>query len=625
MFLSNQLLKVMKFKLFTLLFLLNAFISKAQVIFDPATYPQDSLPAGMTIDTIDGKPYVRVILDGWNSFIKINPGVILDDGVTHFRAVAKLGAGVSGFELSKINTFLKLAAPDWTELAVAGNASSESFAKYQVAIASTGTVGYLQVAGQETTGWSAVVGDTLWLGKVTAVKVDPQAIFDPNNYDPELLPAGMSIVEINGEKYCQIILNGWNSVISTFPFNLTSGYTHFRAKVKYGAGVSGYELSKINTFLKLAAPDWTELAVAGSASSPDFSVYKVSVAKTGTVGFLQVAGQETTNWNAVTGDTLWIGKVRAVKVEPWVVFDPAQYDPDELPDNMEIVKIGNTKYLQVILNGWNSFIHVDPINATAAHTHFSADAKFAIGATDTLSLSQINTFLKLASADFATEIGAAGSASNAEFKKYKVNIATTGTVGAFQMAGQETIKWGAVVGDTLWIGKLVFEDNAAPTAPTNLTATVNNSTVTLTWTASTDNNKVAGYIVYQGDVKLDSITATTYDVTGLAEGNYTFSVVAADPSGNRSSAVTVDATVGGVGINSLTGEKLNIYPNPAISTVYIKGLRNIVEVNVINITGTVVLKVYNSDAIGVTDLKEGLYLMKVKTTSDVFTTTFIKK
>ncbi len=170
----------------------------------------------------------------------------------------------------------------------------------------------------------------------------------------------------------------------------------------------------------------------------------------------------------VLGDTVWIGKVRAINVEPGVIFDPAQYDPDELPAGMEIVSIGGTKYLQALLNGWSSFIPVDPINATAANTHFSTDVKYAVGSSG-FELNNINTFLKLATADW-TELGAAGSASSAEFKKYSVAIPTKGLVANFQFAGQEKTNWTAVTGDTLWIGKVFFEDKAAPTAPGNLMA-----------------------------------------------------------------------------------------------------------------------------------------------------------
>ncbi len=133
----------MKVKLlFALLLSLSPLLSKAQVIFDPATYPADSLPAGMTLDTIDGNVYVQIILNEWSSFIEVDPAVPLDANSTHFRTVVKLGAGVSAFPLNKINTFLKLASPSWTELAAAGSASSATFAKYQVKLTKIDQVGY---------------------------------------------------------------------------------------------------------------------------------------------------------------------------------------------------------------------------------------------------------------------------------------------------------------------------------------------------------------------------------------------------------------------------------------------------------------------------------------------------
>ena len=115
-----------------------------------------------------------------------------------------MGAGVSGFELSRIKTFLKLVNPDWTELAAEANSSNDSLIYYQVKLAKIDQVGYIQVAGQETSGWTAVTGDTLWLGKVMAVEVDPQAIFDPDAYDPDLLLEGDSIVELDGVKYFRL-------------------------------------------------------------------------------------------------------------------------------------------------------------------------------------------------------------------------------------------------------------------------------------------------------------------------------------------------------------------------------------------------------------------------------------
>ena len=616
----------MKTKLLCILtFTLFSVFSSAQVIFDPATYPKDSLPAGMTLDTIDGTVYVQIILNEWSSFIKIDPSVSIDSNATHFQTVAKLGAGVSGFALSKINTFLKLANPSWTELAAAGSASSATLAKYQVKLAKIDQVGYLQVAGQETTNWSAVKGDTLWLGKVTAVEVDPMAIFDPNSYDPDLLPDGASIVEMNGVKYCQLILNNGFADISTFPYTIGNGVIYLRTKVKYGGGVSGVELSKISVQVDLSSSDGTNLTpgTITSLASTDWSIYKKQVNK-GQVGILKV-GAALWNGTYVLGDTVWIGKVRAINVEPGVVFDPAQYDPVELPSGMKIVSLGGTKYLQAILNGWSSFIPVDPIDATDANTHFSTDAKYAVGSSG-FPLNKINTFLKLTTADWA-ELAASGTASSAEFTKYTVPIATKGKVANFQFAGQETTGWTAVTGDTLWIGKLFFEDMAAPTAPGNLAASVDTSSVTLTWDASTDNTSISGYVVSQDGAVLDTVKQKKLVVTDLADGTYTFSVVAIDPSGNQSPSSSVEAVISTAptGVHQQKAEGLKIYPNPVTSVLQVNRVQDILEINIINMTGSIVRTVHNTNMVNVADLREGLYLVQVKTPSSIYSSTFIKK
>jgi hypothetical protein len=318
--------------------------------------------------------------------------------------------------------------------------------------------------------------------------------------------------------------------------------------------------------------------------------------------------------------------VRAITVEPGVIIDPAQYDPDELPAGMEIVSLGGTEYLQTLLNGWSSFIPVDPIKVNAAYTHFSTDVKYAVGSSG-FELNNINTFLKLATADW-TELGAAGSASSAEFKKYSVALPTQGIVANFQFAGQETTNWTAVTGDTLWIGKMIFEDLAAPTAPGNLIASVDSSNVTLTWDASTDNQYIKGYVVSQDGTVLDTVTAITFEVTGLADGTYTFKVVAIDGSGNSSTASSVDATVNTAVPNAVhkqNAERLKVYPNPVSSTLQVNHVQDIIEINIINITGSIVRTVHNTKSADVADLREGLYLIQIKTLSSTYSTTFIKE
>ncbi|MCW2880609.1 MAG: Fibronectin type protein, partial [Sphaerisporangium sp.] len=79
-------------------------------------------------------------------------------------------------------------------------------------------------------------------------------------------------------------------------------------------------------------------------------------------------------------------------------------------------------------------------------------------------------------------------------------------------------------------------DKQPPSAPGNLAVTTKTSTtVTLSWSASTDNVGVTGYQVLRGGTVVASAPGTPYTVTGLAPATaYTFTVTARDAAGNTS-------------------------------------------------------------------------------------------
>ena len=95
-------------------------------------------------------------------------------------------------------------------------------------------------------------------------------------------------------------------------------------------------------------------------------------------------------------------------------------------------------------------------------------------------------------------------------------------------------------------------DTQAPTAPTNLTSTgKTSSSVSLSWSASTDNVGVTAYDVYSGSSQVASVSGTSATVSGLSASTaYTFTVKARDAAGNVSAAsnsvsVTTSAGSGG--------------------------------------------------------------------------------
>ena len=93
-------------------------------------------------------------------------------------------------------------------------------------------------------------------------------------------------------------------------------------------------------------------------------------------------------------------------------------------------------------------------------------------------------------------------------------------------------------------------DTTAPSTPTGLASTaVTASSVSLAWTASTDDVGVTGYEVFQGSgtTPVATVTGTSATVSGLAASTaYSFTVKARDAAGNRSAAsAPVTATTGG--------------------------------------------------------------------------------
>lgn len=105
-------------------------------------------------------------------------------------------------------------------------------------------------------------------------------------------------------------------------------------------------------------------------------------------------------------------------------------------------------------------------------------------------------------------------------------------------------------------------DTQAPTAPGSLTSSnVSQTSLNLSWTASTDNVGVTGYIVYKDGAQLATTTSTAYSVTGLtANTAYSFYVKATDAAANVSSAsntVNVTTASGGLTYCASNGQSVN--------------------------------------------------------------------
>lgn len=130
-------------------------------------------------------------------------------------------------------------------------------------------------------------------------------------------------------------------------------------------------------------------------------------------------------------------------------------------------------------------------------------------------------------------------------------------------------------------------DTQAPTAPSNLvTSTKTTTTISLSWTGSTDNTAVTGYNVYMNSILKTTVTGLNTTITGLtASTAYTFTVKAKDAAGNisaSSNTLNVATTASGSTATDL------------LFSEYIEGSSNNKALEISNATGAAInLSIYS--------------------------------
>ena len=130
-------------------------------------------------------------------------------------------------------------------------------------------------------------------------------------------------------------------------------------------------------------------------------------------------------------------------------------------------------------------------------------------------------------------------------------------------------------------------DAQAPTSPANLVSSAKTTTtISLSWTGSTDNTAVTGYNVYMDNVLKTTVTGLTTTITGLtASTAYSFTVKAKDAAGN------ISATSNTLNITTaVTGSTAT----DLLFSEYIEGSSNNKALEISNATGAAInLSIYS--------------------------------
>ena len=138
-----------------------------------------------------------------------------------------------------------------------------------------------------------------------------------------------------------------------------------------------------------------------------------------------------------------------------------------------------------------------------------------------------------------------GSGGSAPATTYNLTGLTAGTSYSFTIKAKDAAGNASVASTAVSVTTTTGSDTQAPAKPTGLaSASITDTTVQLSWNASTDNNGVTAYEIFQGTTKIATVTGnggaapvTTYEITGLtANTKYTFTVKAIDAAGNVSAS-----------------------------------------------------------------------------------------
>jgi endonuclease I len=130
------------------------------------------------------------------------------------------------------------------------------------------------------------------------------------------------------------------------------------------------------------------------------------------------------------------------------------------------------------------------------------------------------------------------------------------------------------------------DDTTPPTTPQNLTVTQSTSnSISLSWSASTDNSGIAAYAIYVNNVFKQNATSTTATISGLTPStSYSFYVIAKDASNNSS---TQSTSVNGTTTEASSGGGGTV-TNEIFFTEYVEGSGNNKYLEISNFTGNTV-------------------------------------
>jgi hypothetical protein len=157
----------------------------------------------------------------------------------------------------------------------------------------------------------------------------------------------------------------------------------------------------------------------------------------------------------------------------------------------------------------------------------------------------------------------------------------------------------------------------------NLQATLNGTTINLTWNASSESN-IIGYHVYKSDSKFGFYTKlTTNPVTMLnftdtsfeASNWYMIRAIKLQTTGSGTylnPSIGISGNFAQLSASNFSLDAISVYPNPSENSIHIQSSKTLKSYQIIDIQGKIVLEnTFNNYEINISSLAKGVYFIKL--------------
>jgi hypothetical protein len=279
----------------------NPIIPNDTPYFNLTTF-KGKVPAGDTIVTMNGKQFLKVRLNGWNTQFPIAP-VTFTKG-TQVSFTYKYDKDTTSYSNTNVLAFVQFMVDEYANDGysdVIDNPIKDTLTTLK-ANTTPNTYNMLQLAAQyESGGWPAINGGILYIGQMQF-----NTPFSLTDFTGDV-PAGDTIVTVNGQQFLKVRLNAWNTTFPIAPIALKANDT-ISFSYRIDKDTSTY-VGQSLAFFQLFDTKNVGTVTTDNPYSNTLVTKTLTAGRVDTMLSIQLADQsETRGWPALAGPIMYLGK-----------------------------------------------------------------------------------------------------------------------------------------------------------------------------------------------------------------------------------------------------------------------------------------------------------------------------